>query len=241
MAKMPAKTTRFWVDHRNWSGYLNAVDMDVTQELPNANTFQDNGPRVVVGNYGHKHALRGFFDGSSSQIDAVSDTLLGTTSDHYLAELFGGTTEQNIVYESIVQMSGKPIKAAVGGAVMLDVPLEGAGGASRSMILRNATLGASDTGISVDQGANTTVQTYQATFRFFAGTFTNAVLQVQDSSNGTTWGDSTGLTATATGNLKAVRTTSAAALRQYKRVICTTLVGSADVEIAVTGGVVAGA
>ncbi len=243
MSKIPSKSTRYYLDQYAMAGHLTAVDMDVSQELAPATCISDTGPRVVAGNYGHKHALRGLFDGDSSMIDAVSQALIGSSSEHYLAELFAGTAEGAPVYESIVQASGKPVKVASGAAVVLEIPAEGAGGLSRGMILRNATLGGTDTGTSIDQGAGgstTGGRTYQTTFRFLPGTYTNAVLQLQHSSDNAIWASSTDLTASSTGNAKAVRTTTTAALNRYLRVIASTIAGGTDVPVLVTGGAVAG-
>jgi hypothetical protein len=240
LSKLASKGTRYWLDHRNLSGSLNAVDMDLTQETPDATCFEDNGPRVVIGNYGHSHNLRGLFDGSSSNIDAASDTLIGSTATgHYLAELFGGTAEGSVCYESIVHGAGKPISVATGQAIVQEIPLAGAGGLARSHILGNGTV-ASTTGLltSVDQGA-TTGGTYQAVFRAFSGTFTNCVLQVEESSNNSTWGiGSTALAAIFT-EPGVSRVTTTAATLQYKRVTATTFVGT-DVVVGITGGLVAG-
>jgi hypothetical protein len=243
--KQPAKAARVFLDSYAMHGAINAAEMDVTQELADATCLSDQGGRVVVGNYRHKHTLRAFFDGSSSQADAVSQALLGTTADHYLAEAFAGLTEGNPSYESVVQSAGKPMKAASGSAIMMDVPLEGNSGLSRSQVVRYATLGASDTGTSIDRGAGASTAsgpTFQATFRFLpsTGTWTNAVLQLQHSSDNLTWADSAALTATSTGNAKAVRTTTTAALNRYLRVIATTLAGGTDLPILVTAGRVAG-
>lgn len=239
MTKNPAKQTRLYIDQYEFASVLNAVDMDVTQELPVVTCLSDAGPRVLVGNYGHKHNLRGFFVSGSTEMDQLTHSMLASTADRYLAEMYAGTAEGVVAYESIAHPSGKPIRVAVGGAVLQELPMEGAGGMVRGMVLRNATLGASDTGTAIDQGANT-AGTYRATFRFSSGVYTNCVLQVQDSSNNTTWGNSTGLTATSTGNSKIVVAETQTALRQYKRVIATTMAGGTDAGVLVIGGVVVG-
>ncbi len=242
MGKIASKSTRFYVDDLALSGSLSAIDMGITQELPDVTCISDVGPRRVKGNYAHTHALRGFFEGGSSMIDGLASTMLGTTQDHYLAELFGGTAEGSICYESIVQLKGDPIKAASGAAVVLDLNAEGANGMARGRVLASAAALASTTGLltSVDEGAQSTsvAGTYAAVFRAVSGAFTNCVMQVQDSSNGTSWGDSAGLTATFT-TMGVSRVTSTAVLLQYKRVACTTVVGG-TAEILVTGGVVTG-
>lgn len=239
--KVAAKGTRSFIDHVALAGVLNAAGMDVSQEAPDVTCFSDAGPRALVGNYGHAHSLSGFFDGSSSNIDALGSTLLGSTEDHYICQAFAGVSEGSICYESLAQLTGEPIKTAVGGAVLLDLALAGAGGLARSHVIAQASALATTTGLltSVDRGAATTAGTFQAVFRALSGTFTNAILALQESTNNTTWSAaSTLLTATFTAP-GVSRVTSTATIAQYVRATATTIAGG-TAEVLVTGGVVAG-
>ena len=222
-------------------GMLSAADMSITQEAPDATCFADVGPRVVIGNYGHTHSLAGLYDGSSSNIDALGSTLLGSTEDHYLCQAFAGVAEGGICYESMAQMTGEPIKVASGAAVLLSFDLAGAGGMARSHVIAQASALASTTGLltGVDRAAATTNGTFQAVFRALSGTFTNVVMALQESTNNTTWSAaSTVLTATFTGP-GVSRVTSTATIAQYVRATATTFAGT-SVNVLITGGVVAG-
>ncbi len=239
--KIPAKGTRIFLDHVALASVLTAADMGITQEAPDATCFSDVGPRALIGNYGHTHSLAGLYDGSSSNIDALGSTLLGSTEDHYLCQAFAGVAEGAICYESLAQLTGEPIKTAVGGAVLLDLALTGAGGLARSHVIAQASALATTTGLltSVDRGAASTAGTFQAVFRALSGTFTNAVLALQESTNDSTWSAaSTLLTATFTAP-GVSRVTSTATIAQYVRAAATTFAGT-SVEVLVTGGVVAG-
>lgn len=239
MAKTNSKATRIFLDEYALSGQLTAVDMNISQEAPSVECFSDVGPRRVKGNYTHSHALRGFFDGESSQIDAIASTMIASTDvDHYLLECFEGATTGKFCYESIVQLTGEPIKASAGSAIVLEMAMEGAGGLARSRVLASGSVASTLSLLaSVDDLVATTGGSYQAVFRCTSGVFTNCILQVQESS-ATVWTDIAGLTATFT--LPGVaRAATTVVTKQLKRVAAGTFAGT-DAAVVVTAGLVAG-
>ncbi len=242
MAKLSNVGTRIWLDQYDLSGFLNSGEQTVNQELIRAECFSDTGPHRIVGNHDHKHSHNGFFDGAEDQIDEILDALRESPTDHYLAHLWGANAEGGIVYESLVRLSSKPISGANGGAVLLNTEFEGAGGISRGMILRNATVSANGNGTGRNVGATTLGQVFQVVFRVFSGTFTSFDLKIQESANDGSpdaYADVAGLAQTGIAAPGVWRVTTTAATEAWKRVVVANWNGT-NAVIGVTAGYVAG-
>ena len=82
MAKLAANLTRQYLDQYNISGYLNAFEMNVDQEVIDVTTFSDTGPRRLVGNYDEQDSYLGFVDVATASIDDIIWALVGASSDH---------------------------------------------------------------------------------------------------------------------------------------------------------------
>lgn len=241
MAKVSNLNTRIYLDQYAMSGFLNAVDLSVKQETPEVTTFSDAGPRRLVANYDHSHKHTGLFDGDQYSVDEIVHALLDD-DDHYLCELFGAYAEGSVAYESIVALSGKPLKAALGGAVLLDEAYEGRGGISRGQVIKNATITGNGNGTGRNIGASTLGQTFQVVIRVISGTWTTFDVNVQESTDdgaGDAYVTIAALSQTSIVAAGVWRKTIAVASETWKRVVIANWNGTSAV-ILVTAGPVAG-
>ena len=239
MAKVSNTGTRIWLNQYDLSGFLNAAALNVTQETPVVTTFSDAGPRRVVGNYDHAHEHTGFFDGVNDLIDeAIHSLITFDTVEYSLGQMFGSSSEGEIVYESLVALSSKPLSGAVGGAVLLNQNYVGRNSAFRGIILRNATVTGTGNGTGRNMGASTSGQTFRVVFRVFSGTFTSIGLKLQESTDDAAadaYADIAGLADTLTVVGVSGKTTTAAT-EAWKRLVVSGFTGT-NAVIGVTAGI----
>ncbi len=183
MTKVSAQQTRVYLDEFDLSGDLNSSMLDVRNELANVTTFADKGPRRVEGNYDTTHQHTGFFDGATDGIDDAVFAALGSDSDHYLAQLFGGDDEGAVGYESVVRIERQPRVARVGEAVSLSFDAAGSNGTAHAAVLRNGSISGVGTGTGRDLGVTAAGQTVVVTARVIGGTFANLAFDIQQSND----------------------------------------------------------
>lgn len=241
MAKGPAKNTRVWIDEHALSGYLSAVDFKVDQETIKVDTFSDDGPRRLVGNYDHMLTLNGFFDGADDAFDEIVFANLKTDELHYAFSSFTGAAEGAVGYEGAVRLKSDPRSAAVGQAVLLNIESEGAGPVSRSTILRAAAITGTGDGTGQNLGATILGQVTVVTFRVLAVSGTGSItLQVHQSQDDGDMDAYASVAALASGALTAVgvvQKTTTAATEAWKRVTVSAFSGFTSVTVLVTIGV----
>lgn len=244
MAKVAANLVRVYLDQYNISGYLNAEDLSVKQELAKVDTFSDAGPRRVVGNHDHMGDHGGFFDGADDAYDEILATAFGTDADHYLTALPGGAVENTRGYDRLIRLAEKPYKAGIGAAQLLSFKDEGSGPIVRCTVLRSATVTGTGSGTGRNLGATTSGQVFAVIYRVldWVGTGT-LVLQIHESSDDGGSDAYANIAALASGNLTGVgvtRKTTASATEAYKRVTVSTFSSLTSATILVTAGVVPG-
>ena len=183
MSKYSNLNTRICLDQYDISGFLNASDLDIKQEVPEVTCFSDAGPRRAVGNYDHSSKHGGFIDTADNSFDENMFAHLGSAADHYLLQLFGANAEASIAYESIVRLDGQPRKTAIGQGILLDNSFAGSQSVSRGAVLRSATVSGNGNGTGQNLGATTATQTVQVVYRVISGTFTSFTLDIQESQN----------------------------------------------------------
>lgn len=241
MPKLAAHGTRIYLDNFAAHGYLNSSEQNVMQELAKTDSFGDNGPRRVVGNYDYEDAEVGFFDGDDDLIDEVLHGLIGSAADHYLTKLWGASAEGGIAYDKAVMLEGKPLSAQLAGAVMLNLNTKGSNGMSRGHILGNVTVASAGNRSGVNQGAKASGALYRVIFRLLAFSGTNITLKLQESQNDGSpdaYADVSGLTSGALTATGIVVATTTAAMEAWRRLNIGGTFTSATVLV--TGGVVAG-
>ena len=248
MAKYSNVNTRVFIDQYALSGFLNAVEMSVKQELvmstgfvPDISDATQFGPRRLPGNYDHSHNLTGFFDGDSASVDEIVDSLIDE-DDHYLLELWGTYAEASVAYEAVVRLANKPITGALGGAVLLNISTEGSNGMSRGMVIRNTTISGNGNGTGREVGASTSGQTYQSVIRVISGTFTSFDVNIDQSQNdggGDPYANVAALSQTGIEAAGVWRKTTTSATEAWKRVSIANWNGTSALVL-VTTGLVAG-
>lgn len=241
MAKVSNVNTRIYLDQYNLSGFLNAASLQVDQELIPVTCFSDTGPRRLVGNYDHKHDHTGLFDGDDDSVDEIIHALLDD-DDHYLCELFGANVENSVAYESIVALTGKPLQAQLGQAILLNSAFVGRGGASRGLVIRNATISGNGDGTGRNIGASTAGQTFQTVIRVLSGTFTSFDVNIYESQNdggGDPYALVADLSETGINAVGVWRNTTTSATEAWKRVTIANWIGT-DAVLLVTAGIVQG-
>lgn len=236
-----APTTRFYHDHYDVSGFLNAGNIAWTPELIEHGVFTDTGKRQTAsGKYTSRAGQTALFDGAANQIDAILAGLAVPGAAHYNGRT-PNSLEGRPIYETIERLASKPIVAAEGQMLMINVDWAQAGPTSRSIILRNATVTGTGNGTGRNQGITPATSEYQVVMRVLSGTFTSITIQVQQSSDdgaGDAYALITGLanTFSAAGVFRA---TFSGATEAWKRAAVTAFTGT-NALILVTGGRVKG-
>lgn len=239
MAKSPASTFRVYLDEFAVSGYLNSSMQEVAQETPVVTCFSDTGPRRVVANYDVQHEDNGFFDGVDDAIDEILHGLVADTADHYLTKCPDGDSENDIAYDSVVRLTGKPLSGQAAGAVLLHLRAAGSDGMARGLVLASVTTTGAENRTGRNMGATTAGQTFQVVFRVLTFSGTNITLKIQESQNdggADPYADIAGLTSGALTAVGVVRATTTAATEAWKRVNISGTFTSA--LVLVTAGVV---
>lgn len=243
MAKLPAKSTRVYVDEFALAGYLSAVNWKLDQETIKVDSLASVGPERVVGNYdGHMISLNGFFDGVDDAFDEIAFVDLNTDEDHHAFVAWGGISEGAIGYEGPIRLKSQPRSAAVGQAVLLNLETEGAGPVVRASILRTATVTGTGNGTGQNLGATVSGQLTVVTYRILAITGGAITLQTHESSDNGSGDAYANIAALASGSLSAVgvtRKTTSAATEAWKRITISAMTAS-SATILVTAGVAAG-
>ena len=241
MAKVSSNSVRVFFDEFNISGDFMATTFDDTPATPVVTTFSDIGPRRLMDNYDHASSHTGFLEPVTLLSDEFLFDALTDADDHHLLQLFEGSAEGDIAYESVVRMNGQPRTADVGGAIALNFDAAGSNGVVRAPLLGSKTsTGAEDlTGQST--GITTAGTIYAVTFRLIAFTGTSIPMTVEESQNdggGDAYALISGLTSGALTVPGVVRATTTAASELWKRVSLAGTYSSA--EIIVSAGTVAG-
>lgn len=238
--------SRILIDNQDMSGFVNAAQMDLTQESMDARVFNSTGPRNQPGNYDHKHKLTALFDGASNvglalQSDEVLHGLLASDADHYYAELWGANVAGSKAYESIVKLNAKPTKGAIGQLITIDADFVGNGPVSKGIVMANAvaTSSGSYTGQHDLNADWTTAQSYQAVYRALSGSSFSMTMEMMESSDGVSYTSMTGMSAVLTQAAPVARKSSTLGGKQYHKARISAFSGSATARsIIVTGGLV---
>jgi hypothetical protein len=230
-----------WLNAWDISGFLNATDLTIKQEVPDVTAFSDAGPRRLVGNYDHSHTHSGFIDTADDSFDENMFGLLTAAGPLYLAKMFGASAAGSVVYESIVDLSEQPRSAAIGNAILLNFNAEGASGIARGLVLENGTKTADGDGTGRNCGASVAGQTLLVVFRVFSGVYTRIDMHIEESTvdgGADPYADIAGLTASfvvANSAAYSVATT-VAATEAWKRVVISNWAGTSAI-IGVTCGI----
>lgn len=237
--KTRASAVRIYLDHHDISGYLNTTALTIDQpELP-VPTFS-NAQGTLIDNYRVGAEVGGFGEFEDDLIDEILHDLVGDEADHYLAQLFTGTSENGVAYDLPVRLTRKPNTAGVGGVQLISAGFAGSGGLYRGRTLRFATITGNGNGTGRNLGATVAGQTFAVTYRVISGTFVTFDLKVQGSSDdgaGDAYADIAGLSQTFTA-VGVARDEVVIATEAWKRITVANWNGTSAVVL-VTAGTVA--
>lgn len=220
MGKSASSTFRSYLDQYALSGYINSSSMEVSQETPVVTALSDTGPRRLIGNYDHMHEDNGFFDGATLLNDAFIHALVGDNTDHYLTKCPDGDSENDIAYDGLVTLVGKPLSGQSAGAVLLHLKTTGRGGLARGLVLASVTTTGAETRVGRNMGATVSGDTFEAIFRVITFSGTNITLTIEESQNdggADPYALITGMTSGALTAANVVRATTTAATEAWKR------------------------
>ena len=222
MGKVPlSPDSRIYVDEFDFSGVLNSMGFDISQETPVVTCISDAGPRRVVGNYDAKQSHLGFFEGTEDGFDQQIHALLADGNDHYITHCFGASAEASVAYDFVARLSALPRSASEGGAILLNFDSESSEGVVRGLVLGNKTTTGAEDLDGQNQGATTANTIYAVIFRVVTFDGTDITLHIEESSDdggGDAYADIAGLTATFT-DIGVERHTTVAATEAWKRVV----------------------
>ena len=241
MTIVPAQPdTRFYLDHHDVSGFLNAGNQSWDSELIESGNFLTAAPVTTAsGKYTEKAGETILFDGAVNQIDAILEALAYTDAPHYRGRQWGAHAEGNVAYETIEKLVSKPIAASEGQLLMINAAWAQAGPTSRGKILRNATVVGTGSGPGQNQGAIVpATAVYQAVIRVLGGVFTSITVEVHQSATDSGYALMAGMTHTFTAP-GVVRLTFTGASSAWKRAVVTAFAGT-NAIVVVTGGRVHG-
>lgn len=243
MAKQAARAVRLYWDEHPLHCSLNSATLAITQMTPDATTFCDDGPRVVVDNYGYSSDFGGFSDYDEDALDEILNAGLGSEHVYGVFPVSTGSlpTEGAACYEGLVALSSRAQTWQVGNAAAFSATAVGAGGLVRGTVLRAASVTGTGNGTGRNVGA-TTGEQVAVVFRVLGGDFASITIDVQQSSDnggGDAYSNVSGLTSGALTAPGVVRVTTSAATEAWKRVNVSAFTGT-DALIVVSIGVVAG-
>jgi hypothetical protein len=245
MARQAARALRIYWDENKISGYAHQASQKVKQELPVVTSFEDDGPRVVTGNYGYSYEVAAFNDYADNLLDEILDADWRDGADHYLAlcplNTSGIPTENTVAYEAAVKIAEEPLTIESGKAQMIAFTAEGNSGLTRATVLRSASITGNGNGTGLNLGATAAGTTFMAVVRVISGTFTSFDVNIQESSDDG-GGDAYATIATMSVTPSAAGVTylsTTAATEAYKRVNVANWNGTSAVLL-VTAGTVAG-
>ncbi len=243
MAKQAARAVRLFWDEHPLHCSLNAASLVINQATPDATTFCDDGPRVVVDNYGYSADFGGFSDFTEDELDQILHEGMATSHLFGLFPVSTGElpTEGSTCYEGLLVLSAPAKTWQTGNAAAFTANAVGNSGLTRGVTLRGASVTATGSGTGRNVGA-TTGQQVAVTFRVIGGTFTSLTLDVQQSSDngvGDAYADVATLTSGSMTAPGAVRVVTTAATEAWKRVNVSAFSGT-NAIVVVSIGVVAG-
>lgn len=241
MAKVPAKSTRVWIDEHALSGYLSSADLKLEQQTISVENFVSSGPERLVGNYDHSLSFNGFFDGVDGAIDKIVRSDLNTDENHHAFVTFGAGAVGSTGYEGPIRLKSEPRSASVGQAVLLNLETEGAGPIARSTILHTGAITGTGNQAGQNLGATLSGSLLVVVYRVLAVSGSGSiVMQVHESSDNGAGDAYANVAALASGTLTGVgvtRVTTTGATEAWKRLSVATFSGFTSVTVLVTIGV----
>ncbi len=238
-AKQAANQLRLWLNQYALSGYLSGWTQNISQELPDVTCLSDEGPRFVVGNYGVNGSLTGFFEPTDDGFDEYMHGFLQSATTKYLGAAVGQGAAGQVAYENVIDITGEPRTANIGGAILLNCDYTGAGQLARGMVNLNATISGDGNQTGQNHGASTAGQTFQAIVRVISATaLTRMDIHIEESQNdggADPYADIAGMSQTEIAAAGVWRLTTTAATEAWKRCVISNWNGTSALVVVTMG------
>lgn len=185
MALQHGKTHAIYLDGLNLSSLANSATIGIDVDTAEVTTFADTAKAFLEGDYGHTAGFTAFYDNTDDGYDELAFSKVTTQGDdHYLANVVGGATAGNVVYEQVVRWTGQPRNFDIGSAVVVNGDLQGTGRIGRGKVIAAAAVTATGNQTSVNYGATASTATKYVTYRLVSASGTGSItMEIQESSD----------------------------------------------------------
>lgn len=178
MSRLHGKSSRIYIDERDYSGVTNSAELTLSVPPADVTAFADVDATFVEGKPGVAATINGFFSTASPNYDGQSFTDLTTAQQVgiYPGVIADGTHG----YEFEGAVEGQPRTAAHGSAIALNVTLKGDGPLVRTIVLkRDTAMAATANGTAYQFGAITASELVWGVVRAFSVTGGPGTLNVK--------------------------------------------------------------
>ena len=219
MPRIHAKAADIFVDEFDYSGFSNAVDIAVDNNLAEVTAFADTDQTFLEGKAGFSITVNGFYSRTDYDAEMWADL---TAAARQVGIYPPGVSDGDKGYEGQSIVTGQPRVADKGAAVTLNVGWKGDTPLVRTIVLDvNTALIATGTGTAYQYGAVGASQTMMGVLRVLSasGTLPTLNVLIQSDDNEAFTSPTTRLTFTqATGVTYEVKTAAGAVTDTWWRV-----------------------
>lgn len=240
MALQHGKVHALYLDGLNLSGLANSATLGIDVDTAEVTTFADTAKAYLEGDYGHTASFTAFYDNTDDGYDEVAFSKVTTQGDdHYLANVIGGATAGNRVYEQVVRWTGQPRTFDIGSAIMLNGDFQGHNRVSRGEVNFAGAISATGNQTGRNYGATASTATKYVTYRLVsasgAGSITMEIQESSDNGSGDAYAAISGSTSGAMTTVgTAVQVTITAATEAYLRLTTSAFSGFTSATVLVT-------
>ena len=176
MPRVHAKAADIFVDEWDFSGFSNAVDISVDNNLAEVTAFADTDQTFVEGKAGFGITINGFYSRTDYDAEMWADL---TAAARQLGIYPPGVSDGDYGYEGQSIVTGQPRVADKGAAVTLNVNWKGDTPLVRAIVLDvNTALIATGNGTAYQHGAVAAGQTIVGVLRVLSASGTLPTLTV---------------------------------------------------------------
>lgn len=239
MALQHGKTHAVYLDGINLSGVANQSSLSVDVDTAEVTTFADTAKTFLEGDYTHTSSITTFYDNTDDGWDELAFAAVSTQGDdHYLADVVGGATAGNVVFERMVRWTSQPRTFEIGSAIVIPLSFQGTDRLGRGTVNYAGTVTATGNKTGVNYGATASTATKYVTYRVISVSGSGSVtLEIQESSDNGSGDAFAAISGSSSGALTAVgvtRKTITAATEAYLRLSCSAYSGFTSVTVLVT-------
>ena len=240
MALQHGKTHALYLDGINLSGVANQGSVSADIDTAEVTTFADTAKTFLEGDYTHSFSGTTFYDNTDDGWDEQAWTAVTTQDDdHYIANVVGGATAGNVVYEQTVRWTNEAHNFDIGSAIIIPLAFQGTDRLGRGKVNYAGTVTATGNKTGQNYGATASTATKYVTYRLVSVTGSGSItMEIQESSDdgaGDAYATVSGSTSGAMTTVgTAVKKTITAATEAYLRLTTTAYSGFTSVTVLVT-------